>query len=83
MDRNTDMTKMVWKRNEVESPCIQICVVHPTERICTGCYRTIDEITRWSKMDSSERSKIMQDLPDRKPRLAKRRGGRAARLNRD
>ncbi|WP_171130198.1 MULTISPECIES: DUF1289 domain-containing protein [unclassified Ruegeria] len=77
------MTKMVWKRNEVESPCIQICVVHPTERICTGCYRTIDEITRWSKMDSSERSKIMQDLPDRKPRLAKRRGGRAARLNRD
>ncbi|WP_171099883.1 DUF1289 domain-containing protein [Ruegeria sp. HKCCD7255] len=77
------MTKMVWKRDEVESPCIQICVVHPTERICTGCYRTIDEITRWSKMDSSERAKIMQDLPDRKPRLAKRRGGRAARLTRD
>lgn len=77
------MTNMVWKRSEVESPCIQICVVHPTERICTGCYRTIDEITRWSKMDSSERAEIMQDLPDRKPRLTKRRGGRAARLNRD
>lgn len=72
---------MVWKRNEVESPCVQICVVHPTERICTGCYRTIDEIARWSKMDSSERAEIMQDLPDRKPRLAKRRGGRAGRLN--
>lgn len=77
------MTNMVWKRNEVESPCIQICVVHPTERICTGCYRTIDEIARWSRMDSSERADIMQDLPDRKPRLTKRRGGRAARLNRD
>ena len=75
------MTNMVWKRNEVESPCVQICVVHPTERICTGCYRTIDEITRWSKMDSSERDEIMEDLPARKPRLAKRRGGRAARLN--
>ncbi|MDA7963329.1 DUF1289 domain-containing protein [Ruegeria sp.] len=75
------MTNMVWKRNEVESPCVQICVVHPTERICTGCYRTIDEIARWSKMDSSERAEIMQDLPDRKPRLAKRRGGRAGRLN--
>ncbi len=75
------MTDMVWKRNEVESPCVQICVVHPTERICTGCYRTIDEITRWSKMDSNERAEIMQDLPDRKPRLAKRRGGRAGRLN--
>ncbi|NOD46679.1 MULTISPECIES: DUF1289 domain-containing protein [unclassified Ruegeria] len=75
------MTNMVWKRNEVESPCVQICVVHPTERICTGCYRTIDEITRWSKMDSSERAEIMDDLPARKPRLAKRRGGRAGRLN--
>ncbi|WP_170414540.1 DUF1289 domain-containing protein [Ruegeria atlantica] len=75
------MTNMVWKRNEVESPCIQICVVHPTERICTGCYRTIDEITRWSKMDSDERAEIMEDLPARKPRLAKRRGGRAARMN--
>ncbi len=74
------MTNMVWKRDEVESPCIQICVVHPTERICTGCYRTIDEITRWSKMDSTERAEIMQDLPERKPRLAKRRGGRAGRL---
>ncbi|WP_299659734.1 DUF1289 domain-containing protein [uncultured Ruegeria sp.] len=77
------MTNMVWKREEVESPCIQICVVHPTERICTGCYRTIDEISRWSKMDHTERAEIMQDLPDRKPRLAKRRGGRAARINRD
>ncbi|NOC82832.1 DUF1289 domain-containing protein [Ruegeria sp. HKCCD6428] len=75
------MTNMVWKRNEVESPCVQICVVHPTERICTGCYRTIDEITRWSKMDSSERAEIMEDLPTRKPRLSKRRGGRAARVN--
>ncbi|WP_170349137.1 MULTISPECIES: DUF1289 domain-containing protein [Ruegeria] len=74
------MTNMVWKRNEVESPCIQICVVHPTERICTGCYRTIDEISRWSKMDSNERAEIMENLPSRKPQLTKRRGGRAARL---
>ncbi len=74
------MTNMIWKRNEVESPCVQICVMHPFERICTGCYRTIDEIARWSKMDSSERAEIMQDLPYRKPRLAKRRGGRGARL---
>ena len=75
------MTNMVWKRKEVESPCVQICVVHPAERICTGCYRTIDEISRWSRMDSSERAEIMNDLPSRKPRLSKRRGGRATRMN--
>jgi len=73
---------IVWKRNEVESPCIQVCVVHPEERICTGCLRSIDEITRWSKMEADERKAIMQELPDRAPRLRKRRGGRGARLKR-
>jgi len=73
----------VWTRNEIESPCVRICVVHPEARICTGCYRTMDEIARWSKMGSEERRDIMAALPDRAPMLAKRRGGRAARLARD
>ncbi|KPA22267.1 hypothetical protein shim_05450 [Shimia sp. SK013] len=73
---------IVWKRNEVESPCIQVCVVHPEERICTGCLRSIDEITRWSKMEPAERSAIMVELPSRAPHLRKRRGGRNARLKR-
>jgi hypothetical protein len=72
----------VWTRAEVESPCVKLCVVHPEERICTGCLRTIDEITQWSKMAPDERSEIMQELPNRAPRLKKRRGGRAARLKR-
>ena len=73
----------VWTRNEIESPCVRICVVHPEARICTGCYRTMDEIARWSKMDSEERRDIMAALPDRAPMLSKRRGGRAARLAQD
>lgn len=76
------MSDQIWKRNEIQSPCIQICVVHPEERICTGCYRTIDEITQWSKMTPEDRARIMNDLPTRAPRLTKRRGGRAARLAR-
>jgi len=72
----------VWTRDEIESPCIKICVVHPEARICTGCYRSIDEIGRWSKMDAEERREIMAALPDRAGMLTKRRGGRAARLNR-
>lgn len=77
------MSKPVWQRNEIDSPCVQICVVHPTERICTGCYRSIDEITQWSRLSPEQRQAIMADLPGRAPRLAKRRGGRAARLSRD
>ncbi|PHR85986.1 MAG: hypothetical protein COA76_17045 [Moritella sp.] len=40
----------VWERDEVESPCTQICVVHPETNLCTGCARTLDEISRWSQM---------------------------------
>lgn len=72
----------VWTRDEVQSPCIRVCVVHPEERICTGCLRSIDEITRWSKMTDTERANIMDALPDRASLLRKRRGGRAARLKR-
>jgi predicted Fe-S protein YdhL (DUF1289 family) len=77
---STPAKKPVWKRNEIDSPCVEICVVHPRERICTGCYRTIDEITAWSKMEPEERQRIMAELPTRAPQLKKRRGGRYARL---
>ena len=71
---------LVWKRDEIDSPCVSICVMHPLERICTGCHRTIDEITRWSVMSAEERQKISNELPNRTPLLSKRRGGRTARL---
>ncbi|KAF0171484.1 MAG: hypothetical protein FD162_3016 [Rhodobacteraceae bacterium] len=70
----------VWKREEVESPCVKLCVVHPEERICVGCFRSIDEISSWSRLTPAERTAIMAELPARAPRLAKRRGGRMQRL---
>jgi predicted Fe-S protein YdhL (DUF1289 family) len=76
------MTDEIWKREEIESPCIKICVVHPEARICTGCFRSIDEITGWARMSRDERREIMAELPQRAATLTKRRGGRAARLAR-
>ncbi|WP_438980589.1 DUF1289 domain-containing protein [Lentibacter sp.] len=72
----------VWQRPEIDSPCIQICVVHPETRLCTGCARSIDEIGRWSRMSPEERRAIMAELPAREAAPTGRRGGRAARLNR-
>lgn len=74
------MSDDIWKRNEVQSPCINICVVHPAERICTGCLRSIDEIAAWGRMSNDERAALMEELPSRAGRLKKRRGGRKARL---
>ena len=71
----------VWSRAEIDSPCIKICVIHPEERLCVGCLRTIDEIAVWSRLSPAERTAIMADLPARAPRLAKRRGGRLGRLD--
>ncbi|MFW8592831.1 DUF1289 domain-containing protein [Cribrihabitans neustonicus] len=72
----------VWKRDEIQSPCVKICVVHPEARICTGCYRSLDEIRDWSRMSNDERAAVMEALPARASQLTKRRGGRAARLSR-
>ncbi len=77
------MSDDVWSRDEPESPCVNICVVHPEARICTGCLRSIDEITQWSRMSPEDRRAVMADLPARAPLIAKRRGGRKARLKRE
>ncbi len=77
------MNDQVWSRREIQSPCIKICMIHPEARLCTGCYRTADEITLWSRMSDEERSAIMEELPSRASKLKVRRGGRAARLRSD
>lgn len=70
----------VWQREEIDSPCIKLCSIHPVERICVGCFRSIDEIGVWSQLSKEARQKIMQELPSRAPLLQKRRGGRNKRL---
>jgi predicted Fe-S protein YdhL (DUF1289 family) len=69
----------IWRRDEIESPCVRLCVLHPETRVCLGCRRSLDEIGRWSRMTPEERRAIIADLPSRMPQQL-RRGGRAARL---
>ncbi len=74
------MADDVWKRAEIESPCVKLCVVHPESRLCMGCYRSIDEITAWSAMTPEARRAVMAELPARAPLVkGARRGGRAGR----
>jgi len=76
------VTEEIWARREPDSPCVKLCTIHPAEGLCIGCYRTLAEIAAWSAMTPAERRQIMADLPSRAPRLQKRRGGRAARVER-
>lgn len=77
---DTSKTDDIWARDEVQSPCVKICVIHPESRLCTGCLRSIDEIGSWSRMSNDARALIMDDLPNRSWKITKRRGGRAGRL---
>jgi uncharacterized protein len=70
----------IWSRDEVQSPCVKLCVVHPEARLCVGCLRSIAEITEWSRYTHDDRAIIMAALPARAGQLTKRRGGRAGRL---
>jgi predicted Fe-S protein YdhL (DUF1289 family) len=73
------MSDDIWQRDEIESPCVKVCVIHPQTRLCLGCRRSIDEIARWSQMTPAERRTVMAALPGRTAAPARRRGGAGAR----
>lgn len=53
----------------IESPCIRVCTLDTVSGLCLGCWRSIDEITRWGRMDAAERRRIMAELAGRKARM--------------
>ncbi len=52
----------------IESPCIKVCVIDAESKLCTGCWRTLDEIAAWTTLPPETRSRIMADLPARRTR---------------
>jgi uncharacterized protein len=47
-----------------QSPCINVCQLDASGRICVGCGRTIEEIAAWSTLDEVERRAILQRLEE-------------------
>jgi predicted Fe-S protein YdhL (DUF1289 family) len=45
--------------NPILSPCIGVCELGP-DNLCVGCHRSIEEITRWSRMSDAERLHLME-----------------------
>ena len=48
----------------IPSPCIKVCRV--ADGVCVGCGRTLDEITRWSRMDDDERAAVLARVEEEK-----------------
>jgi predicted Fe-S protein YdhL (DUF1289 family) len=49
----------------IETPCIAVCMMDPKTSLCFGCGRTLPEIARWHRMESTERLAVMAQLPAR------------------
>lgn len=52
-------------KRHVQSPCIRNCCLND-EEVCLGCFRMLDEITRWSEAEDAERSVILEQAKVRK-----------------
>lgn len=76
------MTDTPWQRDEIESPCVKVCMIHPETRLCIGCARSIEEIGNWSRLSRERRRQILAELPERHAAPRHRSGGRAARRDR-
>lgn len=53
------MTDAAPRERPVASPCVSVCALDEQD-ICTGCQRTVDEITRWGRMDNAERRVVLK-----------------------
>ncbi|MEO1292207.1 MAG: DUF1289 domain-containing protein [Pseudomonadota bacterium] len=80
-----DPTDGVWMRDEIDSPCQKICMIHPGAKLCVGCNRSAAEIASWSRYSAEERARITAELPSRasaftapdaRPSRRRGRGGR-------
>lgn len=58
----------------IKTPCVKVCFVDPAAGLCVGCFRTMDELGRWTKYSDAEREAILAALPQREARYAAQSG---------
>ncbi|MDQ8022305.1 MAG: DUF1289 domain-containing protein [Moraxellaceae bacterium] len=50
----------------IASPCIRHCCLDQDGDVCVGCFRTLDEITRWREADDETRRLILLRCGERR-----------------
>ncbi len=49
----------------IASPCISVCRIQADSGLCEGCFRTISEITAWSRADEADKRQIWDVIAQR------------------
>jgi len=42
----------------VKSPCVHVCILNDDD-VCTGCFRSGHEISRWGRMSNDEKRQVL------------------------
>ncbi len=50
---------------EPRSPCTSVCVLDKND-ICTGCYRSADEITDWFMASAEQKHEVLRRARERR-----------------
>jgi predicted Fe-S protein YdhL (DUF1289 family) len=51
--------------HSVPSPCVSLCLMHPSAGWCDGCLRTLPEIGGWSQASDLEKRQVWAQIPER------------------
>lgn len=49
-----------------QSPCIGWCRIDPDSGYCGGCWRALEEIGAWPRLDGAARAEIWAQLVERR-----------------
>lgn len=63
----------------IQSPCTSVCRIDPASGYCEGCFRSIPEITDWSRADDARKREILAEVARRKTTAQPAAGRRPAR----
>lgn len=60
------MTSALRAPAAVASPCINVCQMDEVSGLCRGCFRTLEEITGWSRAADEEKLTILVAVDHRR-----------------
>lgn len=59
----------------VSSPCINVCKMDAAGKLCLGCWRNLEEISAWSRIDDPARLEILAAVARRRRELGPQESG--------
>ncbi len=71
MTDNTSLDpRAAGQGDDIPSPCVSVCTIHPDTGWCLGCFRTLDEIALWPQFSVDDKRAVLALLPARGGRQA-------------